>query len=83
MTELSTMTWMAVQAARLGAVVMGSLAIEEAGHYYNRLIWMQPDGNFEQYDKRHLFQLFECLLPLDLRGQCYSVLIGFSMAMTK
>ena len=25
--------------------------------YYNRLIWMRPDGSFEQYDKRHLFRM--------------------------
>ena len=23
--------------------------------FYNRLIWMRPDGSFEYYDKRHLF----------------------------
>lgn len=47
--------WMAMQATRYQAIVTGSLIIEEEGHYYNRLIWMQPDGNYRYYDKRHLF----------------------------
>ena len=25
--------------------------------FYNRLIWMRPDGTFELYNKRHLFRL--------------------------
>ncbi len=49
--------WMRQQAARLDAVVTGSLVIEEGGRYYNRLIWMPPDGQLQYYDKRHLFTL--------------------------
>ncbi|HEY4831300.1 MAG TPA: nitrilase-related carbon-nitrogen hydrolase, partial [Waddliaceae bacterium] len=33
----------------------GSLIIEEEGHYFNRLIWMLPNGQYGYYDKRHLF----------------------------
>ncbi|HZG00169.1 MAG TPA: amidohydrolase, partial [Chitinophagales bacterium] len=40
-------------------VVCGSLMFEEAGKYYNRMIWMKPDGNYVHYDKRHLFSLGE------------------------
>jgi omega-amidase len=29
--------------------------IEEDGHYYNRLLWVQPDGKLGHYDKRHRF----------------------------
>jgi predicted amidohydrolase len=29
--------------------------IEENGKYYNRLIWMLPNGQYGFYDKRHLF----------------------------
>jgi len=36
-------------------ILTGSLIIEEDNHFYNRLIWMQPDGNFGYYNKRHLF----------------------------
>ncbi|HEY1025368.1 MAG TPA: nitrilase family protein [Sphingobacteriaceae bacterium] len=52
-----TMKWMQDQAARFGCVVTGSLIIREHGKYYNRLIWMRPDGSYEYYDKRHLFGL--------------------------
>ncbi|MBV6426495.1 MAG: Omega-amidase YafV [Haliscomenobacter sp.] len=51
------MAWISGQARRLGAVVTGSLVMEENGAFYNRLIWMRPDGAFETYDKRHLFSL--------------------------
>lgn len=52
-----SMQWMRRTANRLGAVVTGSLVIESGGRYYNRLVWMQPDGNYRCYDKRHLFGL--------------------------
>jgi len=50
-----TMNWMLDQAERFDCVVTGSLIIKEKGKYYNRLIWMRPDGTYEKYDKRHLF----------------------------
>jgi omega-amidase len=52
-----TIEWMAKQAGNLDCVLSGSLVIKEEGHYFNRLIWMKPDGSFESYDKRHLFRL--------------------------
>ncbi len=51
--------WLAEKAKRLQSVVMGSLIIEERGNYYNRLVWMQPDGQRHTYDKRHLFSMTE------------------------
>jgi omega-amidase len=50
-----TMKWMHDQARKFDSVVTGSLIIKESDKYYNRLIWMRPDGSHEQYDKRHLF----------------------------
>lgn len=52
-----TMKWMHEQARRFDCVVTGSLIIKEKDKYYNRLIWMRPDGTYEKYDKRHLFGL--------------------------
>ncbi|GJM34919.1 MAG: nitrilase family protein [Saprospiraceae bacterium] len=52
-----TISWMAEKAQQTGAVITGSYIAKEKDHYYNRLIWMQPDGKFESYDKRHLFTL--------------------------
>ncbi|MET1054456.1 MAG: nitrilase family protein [Pedobacter sp.] len=50
-----TMTWMAQAATRYECVVTGSLIIKENGHFYNRMIWMLPSGEYQHYDKRHLF----------------------------
>lgn len=53
----STIRWMREKSRDLDAIVTGSLIIKENGAYYNRLIWMKPDGTYEYYDKRHLFTL--------------------------
>lgn len=50
-----TMKWMETQAKRFSSVITGSIIIRENGRFYNRLIWMRPDGTYEKYDKRHLF----------------------------
>lgn len=52
-----TMQWMHTQAYRFDCVITGSLIIKEGQQYYNRLIWMSPDGSYKKYDKRHLFSL--------------------------
>lgn len=52
-----TVQWMKEQAARLNAVVCGSFIAKENNCYYNRLLWMQPDGTYHTYDKRHLFRM--------------------------
>jgi len=53
----STLPWLAAQAEKYQAVVTGSYIIKEGNSYFNRLIWMQPDGNYQHYDKRHLFRM--------------------------
>ncbi|MHA4811590.1 nitrilase family protein [Flavitalea flava] len=50
-----TLAWMKKMAAQKRAVLTGSMIIEEKGNYYNRLIWMLPNGSFGYYDKRHRF----------------------------
>lgn len=52
-----TMQWLTAKAKEKGCVITGSLVIHEEGHYYNRLVWMKPDGTFVHYDKRHLFRM--------------------------
>lgn len=52
-----TLAWMLETAASNSAVICGSLIIEEAGNYFNRLIWAQPNGEFQHYDKKHLFRM--------------------------
>ena len=55
--NLTTFKWMKLMAAQTGAVVTGSYAVKERGEFFNRLIWMQPNGTFDYYDKRHLFRM--------------------------
>jgi predicted amidohydrolase len=50
-----TVSWMKKVAAEKKIILAGSAIIEEEGTYYNRLVWMQPDGQFGFYDKRHCF----------------------------
>lgn len=52
-----TFRWMKQLAAQTGAVITGSYIVQEGGKYFNRLIWMQPDGEWQAYDKRHLFRM--------------------------
>ncbi len=53
--EGPSVQWMRRIAKAQKIILTGSLIIEENGHYYNRLIWMLPNGEFGYYDKRHLF----------------------------
>lgn len=50
-----TVGWMKRVSRENGIILTGSIMIEEAGNYYNRLIWMLPNGQYGHYDKRHLF----------------------------
>lgn len=52
-----TFQWMKDTANENDAVICGSLVVEHNQHYYNRLIWMYPDGTYGYYDKRHLFRM--------------------------
>ena len=52
-----TVSWMQAQAKRRHKVLCGSLVIEEQGQFYNRMLWVQPDGNIKIYDKGHLFRM--------------------------
>ncbi len=51
--------WMRATATSKDSVVCGSVMIKEDGRYYNRFIWMQPDGTHYIYDKHHLFCISE------------------------
>lgn len=51
----ATLKWMRSLAAELDCVLCGSVAIAAEQGRVNRLLWVQPDGHFQFYDKRHLF----------------------------
>ena len=52
-----SVTWLRRRAKQYNSVIAGSLIIKDLDSYRNRLIWMRPDGNYDYYDKRHLFRL--------------------------
>ncbi|MFP4091415.1 MAG: amidohydrolase [Cyclobacteriaceae bacterium] len=54
-----TFRWMKQQAMQTGAAVCGSFIAKEGRALYNRLLWMQPDGIYAFYDKKHLFRMSE------------------------
>lgn len=53
--EGETIAWMKRIALSKKIILTGSIIIEEDGQYFNRLIWMLPNGTMGYYDKRHLF----------------------------
>lgn len=52
-----TVTWMREQAQRTGAAIYGSVIIADGGRYFNRGLFVRPDGIVVHYDKRHLFRM--------------------------
>lgn len=50
-----SLSWMKELAANRNCTVYGSVAVTEDSAAYNRGFWVNPDGSFQQYDKRHLF----------------------------
>ncbi len=55
--ESLAIEWMKKMSLQISAAICGSIIIEEDGNYYNRLLWVTPDGVVQSYDKRHLFTL--------------------------
>jgi predicted amidohydrolase len=53
--NLESLTWMKSFAKSKNSAVAGSVSVEENGKFYNRFYFVFPNGNFEYYDKRHLF----------------------------
>jgi len=56
-----TVQWMKAISAKRKIILVGSIIIKESSGdgandvFYNRLIWILPNGQFGFYDKRHLF----------------------------
>jgi omega-amidase len=57
--EGETVQWMKDVAAKNKIILTGSLIIKENDLYFNRLVWMLPNGHSGYYDKRHLFAYAE------------------------
>jgi predicted amidohydrolase len=52
-----TLTWMQNMAVNSSAAICGSLIIKESNRYYNRFVFVQPNGEMHYYNKRHLFTM--------------------------
>ena len=52
-----TISWLQHLAKAKNCAITGSLVIEEKGKYFNRLVFVFPNGDLQTYDKRHLFTL--------------------------
>jgi omega-amidase len=52
-----TVKWMQRVAASKKVALAGSLIVEDNNKYFNRLVFVHPDGRIEYYDKRHLFRM--------------------------
>ena len=50
-----TLTWMKKFASEKNTAVCGSASIYEDEKYLNRFYFVEPNGNYSAYDKRHLF----------------------------
>ncbi len=57
--EGETVQWMRRVSEDNNIILTGSVIIEEGDNYFNRLIWMMPNGQYGYYDKRHLFAYAE------------------------
>jgi len=52
-----TVTWMQTIATQKNAAICGSIIIKENENFYNRFLFVYPDGEIKRYDKRHTFTL--------------------------
>ena len=50
-----TIQWMKEITLTKDLAICGSIIIREEDKYFNRFIWVNPDGTIYHYDKRHLF----------------------------
>lgn len=52
-----TISWLKQIAKTKNCAITGSLVITENNNFYNRMVFVFPDGKIEFYDKKHLFTL--------------------------
>ncbi len=57
--ELSgpTVNWLKTTSQETGCYLCGSVVIKDGGRYFNRFMWVSPNGEIGYYDKRHLFRM--------------------------
>jgi predicted amidohydrolase len=55
--QSETLKWLKLQAQKSDAAIIASFMAKEDGRVFNRLVFMQPNGEYQTYDKRHLFSM--------------------------
>ena len=53
----ATISWLKQIAKAKNSAITGSLVITENGNFYNRMVFVFPNGEIQYYDKKHLFTL--------------------------
>lgn len=52
-----SLAWLQAMAALKQCAITGSIMVKEGENFFNRLYFVEPDGSFHTYDKRHLFRM--------------------------
>lgn len=52
-----TLSWLKMLAKKKEVAITGSLVIKEGADFFNRMVFVQPNGQVDYYDKRHTFTL--------------------------
>lgn len=55
--EGETVQWLQGLSTQNNVAIIGSIVVSEDGNFYNRLLFVTPDGTLSYYDKRHTFTL--------------------------
>ncbi|MEY8849939.1 amidohydrolase [Psychroserpens sp. XS_ASV72] len=53
----NTVEWMRQLSSKNQCAITGSLVIKDKNHYFNRMLFVHPNGQVDSYDKRHTFTL--------------------------
>jgi len=56
-TNGPALQWMRTWSQKSEALILGSVIVQDRGQYFNRLLWVEPSGDFYHYNKRHLFRM--------------------------
>ena len=51
------LNWMSKKAVENDCAIAGSTIVHENGKFFNRFYWVNPDGEYFTYNKRHLFSM--------------------------
>jgi len=52
-----SLLWMQNTAVKNNSAITGSVIVRDEGHFFNRLYFVFPNGEYKEYDKKHTFQL--------------------------